>query len=365
MKVVLDTNILDRDPFFKNTDMQKLINLAKKGIIELIIPDVVWEEYKTKINDEYSKSFSEYEKKLKSTYDKTVCNSEKKILEKGLESLQESKKQLFAAFEERLNDFIDNTNLQIIQNNGDEKEMFKMYFSGTAPFKGIKSRDDIPDCFIFLAIKKIDNPYVICNDRRLKAALDSINIKTFNTIDDFLEDKKAELIKTEKEQLINSIYDYINENELQITRIMSPLLEDELEYKVIYDEMIMDDNNEGTIDGRPTISDIQLDKATLKYSGNDFFSIDFQCNFDSLIEYYIFKSDFFCLDEEEIAGIWTEDWNDHYFLAEEEMNINCRGTVSIKVNFEDNDFCFDNYLITKEDISFDNIELSVNRNDLN
>ena len=75
MNVILDTNILTRDPYFKNTDMQKLISLAKKKIIDLYIPEVVFNEFKSQRIQEYNKTFSEYEKKLDTLKNKTILPS--------------------------------------------------------------------------------------------------------------------------------------------------------------------------------------------------------------------------------------------------------------------------------------------------
>lgn len=364
MNVVLDTNIFYKDPYFKNTDMQKLISLARKGIVKLNVPDVVWNEFKSQRLQEYIKSFSDYEKKLETIKNKTICVTEKNDIEESIKKFNESKDIFIKSLDSRLNDFINKTKLNIIKNqNGDLDKMWDLYFKGDLPFKNIKSRNDIPDCFIYLSILQIQDPHVICDDDTLKSALEKQNIKTYESIDEFLNkcSKSIKLALNVRNRIErNEIENYLCLNTQNIIHIMKPLLEHELESAVIHDKSIIDDNNEGTIEGIPTIDNIIIDNSSLENDGGDFFSFEFSCSFENLVEYYIFKADFWTLDEDEISAISIQDWNDHYYLAEEEMNINCRGIVSIQINKTEDLFNKDDYIIQPEDISFDNIELTLN-----
>ena len=364
MNVVLDTNIFYRDPYLKNTDMQKLISLARKGIVKLYVSEVVWNEFKSQRLEEYKKSFTDYEKKLETIKNKTICLTEKNELEQSIKRFNESKEILLKSIDTRLKDFINKTNLQIMKNqNGDLDKMWDLYFKGELPFKNIKSRTDIPDCFIYLSILQIQDPHVICDDNKLKSAFEKQNIKTYNSIEDFLNKCSTNIqqaLNIRNKIEMNNIQSYLLTNSQNIIQIMTPILERELDSAVIHDKSIMDDNNEGTIEGIPNIENIVIDNSSLENDGGDFFSFNFSCSFENLVEYYIFKADFWSLGEEENINISIQDWNDHYYLAEEEMNIKCTGTVSIQINKTDEMFNKDDYIIQPEDISFDNIELTLN-----
>ena len=364
MNVILDTNILTRDPYLKNTDMQKLISLAKKKIIDLYIPEVVFNEFKSQIIQEYNKTFSEYEKKLDTVKNKTILSTERTILNESIQKFNESKDLLFKSLDSRLDNFTQTTNLKIIKNDiNDLTQMWDMYFTGELPFKNIKSRTDIPDCFIYLSILQIQDPHVICDDNTLKSAFEKQNIKTYNSIEDFLNKCSTNIqqaLNIRNKIEMNNIQSYLLTNSQNIIQIMTPILERELDSAVIHDKSIMDDNNEGTIEGIPNIENIVIDNSSLENDGGDFFSFNFSCSFENLVEYYIFKADFWSLGEEENFNISIQDWNDHYYLAEEEMSIKCTGTVSIQINKTDEMFNKDDYIIQPEDISFDNIELTLN-----
>lgn len=365
MNVILDTNILFKDPFFKNTDMQKLISLTKKDIVNLYIPEVVWNEFKSQRIQEYNKTFSEYEKKLDTLKNKTILSTERKILNDSIQKFNESKDLLFKSLDNRLDNFTKTTNLQIIKNDiNDLNKMWDMYFTGELPFKNIKSREDIPDCFIYLAILNINDPHVICNDNTLKSALDNKNINTYTTIDDFLTKCSTYIqnaINVRNQTELNEIQFFLCNNTNNLETIMKSLLEHELENAQIYDNSIPDDNHEGTIEGIPSIDNIKIDVSSYENNGDDFFSFNFSCSFTNYVEYYIFKADFWTFDEKEIEGVSIQDWNDHYFLAEEEMDICCNGTISIQIKRTDEMFNKEEYIIEPEDISFDNIELSLNK----
>ena len=68
-----------------------------------------------------------------------------------------------------------------------------MYFAGDPPFKSLKSRDDIPDAFIFQQIKKISESgltYIVSNDKNLTKECSKLsNTVVFNEWDEFLNDK--------------------------------------------------------------------------------------------------------------------------------------------------------------------------------
>jgi len=66
--------------------------------------------------------------------------------------------------------------------------------------------------------------------------------------------------------------------------------------------------------------------------GNSIFSIPFSCNIGANIEYFIFKSDYYSLDEDRIKYVFVEDWNDHYYQAEEEFELSCTGEIGLEYN---------------------------------
>lgn len=362
MEVVLDTNVLFKDPYFKNTEMQQLISLTKKGIINLNIPDIVLNEFKTQRLDEYKKAYHEYESKLNMIKSKSISKKEIQSVEKGLQCFIESRDYLLKGLDYRINDFLKDTKAKVLSNTPDDlSKMLSMYFNGEVPFKNIKSKEDIPDCLIYLQIMKLENAYVICEDNSLRKAIETKH-NVFDSIKAFLLTSK-ELLEKEGFRIAKELSDkYIQSLKSNIYIIKDKILrslENELTDYQIRDNAIRDDNNEGLIEGTPSIDDIEIEVESIQDENNGFYSFDFNCEFETMIEYFFFKSDYYCLDPEETKNISISDWNEHYFEAEEEMNLICIGKLSIEIGTEEIDFDHFEEIINDSRISFQEIKLSV------
>lgn len=366
LNVALDTNILHKAQNFSSTEIRKLISLVQSQVIRLYIPEVVLREFKSKKEAEYKKLVSEQEKSLSALSKISTSLNDSSVLSKMNSDFSSIKNSLLKSFEKQIADFIKITNLQIVKNTPDDlNKMWDLYFAGELPFKNIKNRQDIPDCFIYIAIKTIPAPHTICNDNALKAALEKDGLPTYESIDEFIV-KNEKLLKQlatykklqkESRKIINFLLNEVG----VIKKLMVKQLEKRLEYQTFTDEKIESDDNEATIEGSPSISenDIEIDEKSIDHDGHGFFSFDFKCEFQNPVDYYIFKADYYCKGAEEFEGVSIEDWNEDYFLAEEDMTIKCTGTVTIQVLIDDEEFYENNYMLTEEDISFDYLELSV------
>ena len=95
---------------------------------------------------------------------------------------------------------------------------------------------------------------------------------------------------------------------------------------------VMDDNDEAMISGayEPDKVDYQFDNIFA--FGDDTIIVPFDFSTKVSVVYYIFKSDAYTLDEDSLEGISLSDHNRHYFEAEEELEINVQGDLSLQVN---------------------------------
>ena len=365
INVVLDTNILHQAQNFSSTGMKKLISLSSKKIIQLHIPEVVLNEFTSQKEEECKNLIFEQEKTLNKLSKIAYSRTEYSIISRMSTDFLNIKNSLMKSFNKQVTDFAKMTNLIIIKNDlNDLTFMWNLYFAGELPFKAVKNRADIPDCFIYLAIKKIQAPHVICHDNTLKAALEKDNVSVYESIDDFINKNNAAISSVENTRIrieSHKIEQFLMKRIDTIKKLMIKNLEKNLEYKTFSDESIVSDENEGTIEGTPAIADddIEIDAENMRNDGHVFFSFNFTCEFQNLVNYFIFKSDYYCIDEEYLEGVSIEDWNEDYFLAEEDMSLKCTGTVTIQVQIEDVPFDEEKYILEEDDISFDDLDLSV------
>lgn len=60
-------------------------------------------------------------------------------------------------------------------------------------------------------------------------------------------------------------------------------------------------------------------------------TIEVNCEFD----FFIFKSDAICMEEDELLYIWDSDWNKHYMAASKTMPIRLKATLIVNSSFEE------------------------------
>ena len=60
-------------------------------------------------------------------------------------------------------------------------------------------------------------------------------------------------------------------------------------------------------------------------------TIDVECEFD----FYIFKSDAICMDEDELPTIWDNDWNKHYMAASDTALVKLKMSLIVDAGFSE------------------------------
>lgn len=366
MKVILDTNIFSADHTFSKTEMVILKRLCNEKKIELIIPEIILKEFSTQEQEKAEASKKRLLHELKVYYD-TVYGAEKNEFRNKINNIQDTLTETNKRIQNRIEIFISETNVTILVPNIDEyKGTFDRYFEGKKPFKAIKSRNDIPDALIFEQIMKIkDNELVfVTNDERLRETVKSEGITVFSSLADFIEsDEIMDIIEVKRiDDLLYYVLPQILENEYFFT-LFHTALEEGLLYEKVNDEKIPDDNNEGTITGIMGIYPTEFIKDEIIKHGARLFTIPFDCEIDAYLEYYFFKMDFYSFDEDRIKEITIEDWNDHYFQAEEEYLLICKGKLGLQfdLNISSNEIASTSSekLIQGVKISFSDIKIEI------
>jgi len=344
LKVVIDTNVLSQDPFFRRPSMEILIKIAKNGQVELVIPEMVFEEFRTQQLEEIRNEFSGAIAKTKSKISKTKDATESGYLIESETNLQKALRGLEEGFNSRFDNFLTETNAEIIEPSLENfQDTFKYYFEGKKPFKSLKSRADIPDAVIYFQILDIPRwakPTFVCNDGTLREAVSEAGVEVFSSLDDFIKSEKLQEIvnKADDIELFKKVHDYISlhldELKPKIIEKTSKLLELEMDGADIYDGRLHDDNHEAKVESFGSFEPLEIDwENSVNYSSN-LFEFDFTSESECELEYFIFKADYYALDHDEMGSIIMEDWNDHYFRVTDPRTIKIEGRIAVKFNFE-------------------------------
>ncbi|MCP5245523.1 MAG: DUF4935 domain-containing protein [Burkholderiales bacterium] len=369
--VVLDTNIYRNNPNRDNLHFKALGRLSKEGAIKVHIPYVVLREFQTQQREIYSKDLAKAVSGLGGLSRKQLDKTTLDTLNNIKSELKNKSEGILCSAENQITNWANSIGASIYPLCIDQTNAaLEAYFQGSAPLKSIKNRDDIPDSFIVQSIYKLSSEtkeiHVVAGDEKVRDAFSSENlIHTYESLSEFIESdyiqnelKDLDLIKN-IDSIVRAIEQFENNNS-EIMNFISNKLGDAIVGKAFSDPSIPDDNNEATVNSYDEAEDVEFDFNEVGYYGNGQFGIPFSAKIVVLADYYIFKSDYYCMDPEREHVPSVTDHNKHYFEAEDEFELSVSGLVSIAIDRDNINFDDFSESIIKESFEIDeitNIEL--------
>lgn len=354
--VVLDTTVYRSNPNRDNLHFQAIEKLSESGIIYLHIPYVVMREFQTQQREIYSKDLVKAISGLSGLSRKALAPNILDKLKILRNTLKNESENILSDAENQLTQWAEDIGanlypLCIEQTNA----ALEAYFQGKPPLKSIKTREDIPDSFIVQAIHKLSSEngeiHVISGDGKVRDAfINEEAIVTYESLSkfvesDFIQDELKGIDLESNVELIADAIQQFENDEAEISRFITNNIGENIVWKTFSDSSIADDNNEATISSYDEAEDIKLDFSEIGYYGSGQFGIPFNLKIVVLADYYIFKSDYYCMDADREHVPSVTDHNDHYFEAEEEFELIVNGLVSIT--------------ITKDNIDLDDFSESI------
>ncbi|QMV13952.1 PIN domain-containing protein [Vibrio spartinae] len=341
--IVLDTNIYRNNPARDNLHFKALEKLSKAGLLCLHVPYVVLREFQTQQRDIYSKDLVKAISGLTGLSRKLLDEDILERLVSAKAELEGESENILSNAEDQITNWCDRIGAKLHPLCLDQASLaLEAYFQGKPPLKSVKNREDIPDSFIVQSILKLHddhNPiHVVAGDNKVREAFaDEKTINTYESLSDFIE---IDLIQDELKEvdlidsigtLVAAIQEFEDESS-EIKCFLSNNIGESIVWKTFSDPSIPDDNHKATINSYDEAEDIELDFSEAGYYGNGQFGIPFKLRIVVLAHYYIFKSDYYCMDPEREHVPSVSDHNDHYFEAEEEFELCVSGLVSITID---------------------------------
>lgn len=124
------------------------------------------------------------------------------------------------------------------------------------------------------------------------------------------------------------------DNFLIESQISSALLES-LPGETVTSYEIPDDNNEGRIHQVGEVTELQLNIQSAECLDNYRLRILFSLKVECVLNYGIYKADYYALDDHKTASISISELNDHYFDAEEEYPVRVEGTILVESHLDE------------------------------
>jgi hypothetical protein len=340
MHLLIDSSIYRQDPRREKAGFQAIEHLAKVGLITLHIPYVVFWEFVTQQQAAYAKNVKAVEDAIRSTKGIPVNHAIEQSLKRLKDELDTLKTALdkfpeteFMEWAKRLS----GKTYSIDPKHGEA--VMRAYFAGETPFKSRKNRNDIPDGFIWQTLldlhKTLGPLIVLANDGAFKEGCkERDGITVYETMEEFLEsDAFQNLVKREStDKVIKFLGEILNEKPNNITKYLETEAVEVLYDKTFSDPQIPEDNNEARIIGVESVDGVDLDLDRIWYLGEGVFVVPFTLKCTSLVDYCIFKADYYGMPSERSESIHVQDWNDHYFLAEETYDLVVHGTLAVRLD---------------------------------
>jgi hypothetical protein len=339
--VVIDTNIYRKNPSRTDLSFQALERLCKQGIVKLHLPYVVEREFQTQQKSQYEKEFDSAIGGMNAVIRKGMSAEQITKVESICDELKATIPAILAEVEASLPLWVESIGGQRHAITEEQAvAAMESYFLGKHPLKSPKVRDDIPDSFIYQTIVKLSASskplVVVAEDGKIAEASEALaDVAVYRSLSAFIESEaiQSEILDLDVVENRSVIRDEISKYEAKSDEISALIRRegcDKLDGETISSRSIPDDNHEATITGGYDPENVELDFDELSYFGQGKFGIPFTFTTTVSIIYYIFKADFYSIDEDRMPSVSYH--NDHYFEAQDETEVQVYGIVKLSID---------------------------------
>lgn len=352
MKVVLDTNIIFSDFHLKGAKIKGLCESVKFTGDSVYIPAIVVDE-----------SINKYREKIqecKSKIDKSISDF-KRLTGKDIKDNPISDEFISKETDEYATLFkkqLQNLDIKIIPYPPvSHQELVKRDLARKRPFQ--ESGKGYRDALIWESVKSIcekqtslfDTPKTIfvnknhkdfCTEGLLHPDLkedlidNGINeayVRIVEDIDVFVK----EYIKP-KQKFLKDILDKLNVDKEFGQISLSVEIENRITKYLLYREFDYEESpfrQEFENPSVASIDDLSFIVTDVRQISEDEILVEINVNVDCEFDFYIFKSDAICMDEDELPYIWNDDWNKHYMAASDTTSVELNMSLIVDTSFNE------------------------------
>jgi hypothetical protein len=363
IKLVLDTTAFHQNSTLKGQDFKLIETLSASGALKLYLPYVVEKEFLTQQSASCHEQIEALVRAVKNLSQRALAKEQVEWLTAIDSKMEDCKPAMLSADKTNLNDWLGTIKAERVGVCQQQAvEALDAYFHGSPPLKQAKARKDIPDSFVFQAVRKIasDDEQVIfiSGDTQMREAVEKLsNVRAFENLKTFAQSPEIQaLISQEDEKQRIEKFKECLPNNLEAIKILSEVVKANVGEKVVWKKVGGDeygfDESDATITSYDTAQEPSFKWDELLYYGDGSFSLPFTVTMGVLITYYIFKSDWYCMDTDEAPSV--TDHNDHYFEAERDDEVLIEGVLSFSVC--DDVAPEDESILDHESVEIDSIE---------
>ncbi len=343
MTIVLDTTELNSCPLRTRAAFKTIEHLARARLLRLLIPQMVRTEFESQEQGKVSNGIEHISGQINQLC-RGVAGKLREDKLRGLVSqaraiLADATSDISTDFDEWLKRVGGTT---VPYHEDDLSEVMQLFSDGKPPFATRRSRDDLPDGFVFVATRRIASEsgaltVLISGDKPLrKAASEIAHVRCFKDLAQFCSADVMQGLIEEHSPTINFhrlVESLRAKPELVLHEFTSDLCS-ELQDSPISSHLIPDDNSEGIVQGvyDPDSVHLVMDKAWDYGDGR--MGLPFRALVEAEVGFCVFAADYWCMGDRESSGISVSQHNDHYLDAEKTFMLDVQGTLVVHLDEE-------------------------------
>ena len=362
IRLVLDTTAFHQNSTLKGQDFKLIGTLSASGALKLFLPYVVEKEFLAQQKTSCHDQIEAVARAVKTLSQRTLAKEQAEWLAAVDSKIEEHKSALLSADENNLNDWLGTIKAERVAVCGEQAlGALNAYFHGTPPLKAPKEKKHIPDSFVFQAIRKIasvgEEVAFISGDAQLREAAKRIpRVRVFENLNTFAQSSEiqAPILQEAEKQKIERIKTCLPTNPVAV-KALSEAVKAKIGEKLVWKKVGADeygyDESDSTITSYDDAHEPSFNWKELLYYGDGSFSLPFTAKVGVLITYYIFKTDWYCMDNDAPS---VTDHNDYYFEAQRDAQVSVEGILSFSV--WDDIAPDDEDVVSEESVEIDSIE---------
>ena len=348
--LIFDTSTLRETP---KTALTSIEYLCRFGAMNVLMPEIVLREFSTGSAEDtvIQGSVRKYLRRASSWLDENRAEQ----LSKSLKLVENFAKEGHSLVEYGIRDWLGKVGGKVEPMSlSNTNNILNRYFLGSPPFSGKKSREDLPDAFIFDAVQRAaqqNQVIFLVNDDRLKRACNDLeNVSVFPSLHAFHQSSEFRYLQhlaeeqQAKEELLEEVYkiraptlrDHLDQivgtlskQNSEIVKMMETQLLEELEGTIYYESF---SGVEAEIFQVVQIYDIDFKwKSSLLITPN-LVSVPITATANASIESLVSRQELMHLPDSIRNHYSTTefDWDDRFFWLKRDVEITAKGATDLR-----------------------------------
>jgi len=337
--VLLDTSIYRNDPPRRRAGFQTLTKLCTAREITLYVPSIVKREFISHFANKGEAQLAETLAKVKKLSKAPASDETRGTVRKAVGALEALTGKYAEFIDSSFDHWLNEVHAEVRELRPEcVSDVLDKYFTGGAPFKQIKDRDDFPDAFIWQIVNDVaaglDELVVVVADNNLREAVSAIaKVRVFENLDAFIESQEVQA-------LFAATFAQIHANQiLQAFEVENAFMEQALLDGVsaeLVDTVTLryrDDEGSRIVDVSRIIRS-RFDFGQARYYGENIFRLPFDAEIEATLDYFLLKTTYYVMPDEESDSIDIEDsdWNEYYMWVSETRPLSVAGTLAISID---------------------------------